>query len=610
MKSPSMRIVVAVIVLAAGWGCGQAFWRRSDDSGDTQHQPVRVTLLNNRNPSADLLIVDKDIELSTAWLNGVVTRLKRANAIQVKRWRRQAENWSFMVRQLVSPLILAREAELDPAVPRSIPRRIGSQELARILAGEDPQRLGDWSGIQNGSHILERLAAGDFAGVLESLDASVLESVCNALGKTRPEEAIDWIGQLKSHRRRQMAYESLVSGWGSEDPTAAMEWLESRSPGRDRSGMGRELLQALGLSDPHLGLENIDRLLDIGVEYERQPAQFLFRKWMAQDPGLALAWAEESEDADVFLAVAVQELARTDLERAVRLYGQLEADAYGRTASTIVSAWLAKDPEAAGAWARGIEDAELRTRAMLEIADYWVERDPDTAIQWGMALDQERLASETFKGRTASFLEKLERTQPGRLFDEPVLGNLLRNQEVLRISPLFSLFSESDPEAAAALLATMPDPEDRGMIGVIVANWARDDPAAAAGWIEALPEGDARLFASEQLVRAWADIDAASAESWAHHVYGNLNELGLEPFADALSTAYHYAGDFSKALSYADQVSDANRRGQLLAGLFGAWVDVDRSGAIEAFRQTDLSELALEHRERIQGEVFLGVLEH
>ena len=58
----------------------------------------------------------------------------------------------------------------------------------------------------------------------------------------------------------------------------------------------------------------------------------------------------------------------------------------------------------------------------------------------------------------------------------------------------------------------------------LAANWAVKDPAAAAGWVRTLPEGEARLWAQKNLAKHWADYEPKAARQWVNSLPADARE--------------------------------------------------------------------------------------
>lgn len=604
--------MLAALALGAGWFCGHLVWPDRAQSDHSARIVVAPDLSGESNPAE--VFVPFNGPITTEWLVNLADHIDRLNGPRLTRLRREAEGWHPLAQRLVLPLIQARQALLDPPIPRATPPPINPEELALLMVGGDRDQLGGWIETEEGVKVLECLRAGDIAGVFAVIDDGAtfygtLFWFCQELGKLNPRQTIEWIQQIKSHQSRQKAFGGLVSGWANEDPEAAMAWLESLPPGLDRSTMGDHLLQTLQHRWPNFGLENIDRILAIGTGTNSRPAETLFKGWISKAPDDALAWAKGREDADEFLAMAVDELSRSHRDRAVELYQKLPPNKKASAAGSIVTAWLSDDPDAAGAWARSLENEEARSDVALKLAAHWANRDSDTALQWLSDFSTEELIQRVGWHWMESFLAELD-AESSRRFREELREvfsrGLPEGLEDHTMRGVFNGLAEDDPSAAAELLTLMPDQLDNRMVSSLAHNWGRDDPAAAAQWVAGLPEGETMTAAAVDLFDSWAEIDRTAAASWLEQYSEGLEKTGLGRMARSLASAYLGAREFELAKVYADQIDNPLSRGDFLESLYRSWVERNPEAAFESYRQTDLSEVPLAFRAQLENVVFFG----
>ncbi|CAN5380024.1 hypothetical protein BH23VER1_BH23VER1_19910 [soil metagenome] len=245
------------------------------------------------------------------------------------------------------------------------------------------------------------------------------------------------------------------------------------------------------------------------------------------------------------ISAIARDLARTDPPAAIRWISESITDPKLRLqAARDVLHHLARGaPEVAADFLA--TDVTFPARDHVGLAETfvaaWSEADPPTALAW--ALSQE---GDLRKGSLQAYF----RTPDARAFallesaaiDDAERASLLRNATHLATIDLpryLSLVAEMpDAKAATSTLANTAAALARdGNFGeatsvidallsegeaavvspaqVVVAQFARADPAAAAEWLDTFPDGDARTYGVRNLLDTWARSDPAAAARYA-----------------------------------------------------------------------------------------------
>lgn len=111
-------------------------------------------------------------------------------------------------------------------------------------------------------------------------------------------------------------------------------------------------------------------------------------------------------------------------------------------------------------------------------------------------------------------LNRLEMGERQQLWERT--QNLPAEQRTRARENLVNFTSMTDPQEAAAWLQPQPgDSPDTVLASRLVANWALDDGPAAAHWTTALPEGEAKIWATWNLARQRHRVDGPAVEKWA-----------------------------------------------------------------------------------------------
>jgi hypothetical protein len=209
----------------------------------------------------------------------------------------------------------------------------------------------------------------------------------------------------------------------------------------------------------------------------------------------------------------------------------------------LVRRWVAEDPEQASAWAEGIGGGEERRQILDTVAIAWANQDMDADAQWARQLptEEERwsalslVANEVARREPAVALSLALELSASQGRDDLITHALsewaahdgpsaaswaARNLESgLReraFSEIAAAWSDSDPMAAATFtLQALPPgkPLDDSVVG-IVQRWVQKEPPLVAGWVEHFPEGVLRNTALEVVAKLWADADVEQSASW------------------------------------------------------------------------------------------------
>lgn len=216
---------------------------------------------------------------------------------------------------------------------------------------------------------------------------------------------------------------------------------------------------------------------------EPDQRQAWLREMVKHDPEGAIRWVEQRQEGSE-RGEATRELAlvwtETDLEAALAWLQNMPDLSRRQSAQSSICAQLANsDAPAALALAETLELGAQKSSLLENLAAQWVGRDADAALAWAK-----------------------ERSDPNER--ERVLGRVAA--AVAQKSPL---------EAANLVASEMSDgPEGTSAIVSVVYHWAQQDPAAAAQWVSAFPEGNIGKEAAGNLAGLWAEKDFDAADEW------------------------------------------------------------------------------------------------
>jgi hypothetical protein len=331
-----------------------------------------------------------------------------------------------------------------------------------------------------------------------------------ALAAHDPERAFELAGQLDPADLRSAAQQAVIQTWAREDASAVAERIEAMPPSPGR----------------------------------RELEQLLAEQYAREHPDEAIAWAQRrSGPAGIELLTAVLNgIAQEDAERAVDIASTFDTGTLQRQAlSTVISNLAWQRPEVAAQFVDRLPAGAERADAMQQIAGAWGEQDPDAASAWAAGLD-EPLRSRAMLNigshlaymdpeRATDIVHQLKGAPRAQLVQEIASGWAQTDPGRARewisqfegegnypqlVSAVAQGTAAHDPRAALDLAAGIEGEEARdGAIGSIVHTWASTDPESAAIYVERLPSPSARLAAVNGVVSGWARYDPAATRTWA-----------------------------------------------------------------------------------------------
>ncbi|MEO8350359.1 MAG: hypothetical protein ABI680_01430 [Chthoniobacteraceae bacterium] len=230
---------------------------------------------------------------------------------------------------------------------------------------------------------------------------------------------------------------------------------------------------------------------------------------------------------------------------------------------SVFSTWARQNPQESIAWAQehGImgQGNDTDNWPMAVIVNEIAEQNPDWALQ-------------------------LAEAQPRSQARGAMLGAM--------ISGL--LEQKSQAEVRDQILALSDESLRNGMLVNLVSRVAREDPAATAAWVQALPAGEGRERAMTELINRWSDQDLAGAAAF-------LNQYPPSPETDGArqrlaETAVR--NDPQSAIAWAGSITQEEQRFDALSSVVRRWYRNDADAA-RAWLQN--SALAPEARARLLG---------
>lgn len=330
----------------------------------------------------------------------------------------------------------------------------------------------------------------------------------------------------------------------------------------------------------------------------------LFSQWAEVDPLAALAHTDTMGRGGFFVKPTVlQSWASTDPEGAAQylednprdfaMMGMMGGGRGQGAAGTIATEWARQDPEAALAWAKGLEGREA-SGAIANVIKQVASDDPAAALAMANGLDEESkqaaYASIALEwGRDdwdamESWARGLPVEQRDRALAEGVEG-----------------LAQRDPQEAAAKLLTISEGSVRdNAYDDVIENWAQENPQAAMDFLLANGSEAAQEDAMREAMGPLARTNPAAA-------LDVINSLDDNAVRDRAVSTYVFSAndtDPQETVTLAATIGDEESRTRAVGMAAGRWLLEDQAAATSYFESSDLIEP--ETLQRIQDRVENG----
>ena len=180
-------------------------------------------------------------------------------------------------------------------------------------------------------------------------------------------------------------------------------------------------------------------------------------------------------------------------------------------ASTLIGAWAKDNPQAAAEWALAratLDDGDApESRRVNAAFNQWLQADEAAALAWCAHLPASRLRDE-LDNNAAALLSRDGKIDEAQALFHPRPGESAAQV----IASIAMARAKDDPMAAALWLDSFPPETDTTIaIKPLLEKWIELDSSAAASWVEAQPAGRRREAALQAYTQATAEIDPAAA---------------------------------------------------------------------------------------------------
>ncbi|HEX5790541.1 MAG TPA: hypothetical protein VFY13_05275, partial [Luteolibacter sp.] len=252
--------------------------------------------------------------------------------------------------------------------------------------------------------------------------------------------------------------------------------------------------------------------------------------------------------------------------------------------SLIAGEWAKQDPQAALAWANGLE--REKSGAISSVIGQVAKDDPAKAAQMLAGLSPEDSGSSYRRVAEAYGAKNFAEAQAW-------VQSLPADQQADAMASAISGLAKTNPQAAATQVAAMQAGEAKDTaVGNVVSSMARQDPQRAAEFLAQNASPDAQSESMRDIMPNWVNKDATAAYNYA-------NSLPTGPVRDSALRSYLWSNNTaepSTLVTVAETISDEGDRNRTVGWMVGRWMREDEAAA-RAYveRTTSISDQMKQH---------------
>jgi len=276
-------------------------------------------------------------------------------------------------------------------------------EFARSLAETRTlihAKMRQWLAVQaaggdDNDHSMQELEAllanGDAVDIIQSLSPDELNTpfgmeVLGQWTQTDLVSATNWVAT------NQNAMEDLTAvvaqNWAAR-PADLMDYLSQVPEGAWKQNFLLETASLLTTKNPETALSLAQQMSPGSVQTNF--LQSVAGDWISSDPTAALAWIRQVDDPvlqEQLIAAAAKSYALTNPAQAADLLASSvkSPDVVNDAALSILSTWVAHDPQGAANWATLFPRGDTQSAAINLVSNHWLQTDPASASQWVQSL--------------------------------------------------------------------------------------------------------------------------------------------------------------------------------------------------------------------------------
>ncbi len=256
-----------------------------------------------------------------------------------------------------------------------------------------------------------------------------------------------------------------------------------------------------------------------------------------------------------------------------------------RELNMLMSQWAGADPAAALASVKDSKEWPGQMAASTVLTK-WVASNPDAAIAW--ATENGKAADQTENGNyyMVGLLGALAKTDLDRAATLAQSMNRSRARGDAMDRVLDQYLTQRSPEATQAWAASLgASPFKDGVQSRLAGRLADKDAPAAAAWASTLPDSENKPKVLSEVVQRWSREQPNEAGAW-------LNQFPASPATDEPREAFAMQvqkSDPEAAIAWAATITDAERRERATRDLLRSWSEREPEQARQWVDSSQLS---------------------
>ena len=408
------------------------------------------------------------------------------------------------------------------------------------------------------AHLLAQLADGTDTAALLALQvndsdatSSSLRSELNETVKTDPQKAIaDAIAQVPISKL-ESTLEDLFESWAKSDPYAAWNAIALTPLTIDQGDLQTEVIDEWFKKDPSKAAAF---LTENTATIDRNSLDNVAEGLIALDPKKALAWAEDAvtpHSRDLFRAVASQlgnSAPDTFLDALEAGFLSNSPDPAGNIES-FASSYARNHEDEALAWASTFQ-GDYRTNVISEIVGRNSTKNPEASFD---LIENSQLTSKDLASMTSDIDDLALHDLPRYLALFESATEEVANKAISKAAYVLTLDDRYSEARELYAQTGFQNSDIENQAQDTVTEWTQNDPTGAVGWVEEIPSGSSRNYATQNLVDQWVRHDREGALTYAQSLPEGSHERQFAALALAERLA---AGAPDDAIAWAREIAN------------------------------------------------------
>ncbi|MGV3772063.1 MAG: hypothetical protein ACO1QB_04115 [Verrucomicrobiales bacterium] len=405
-------------------------------------------------------------------------------------------------------------------------RRVAASTLVK-LKGENVLLLLDAANLKDNKNLatwilpaLMEINPEAVAGFLTahpdiSKDSFLIKEIASALIEHSPSAAFEMVRTFIKPGKEEYFISELWGEWLQIDPLSAAAMIDSAGfHDEEKFRLLNRISGSWSKKDPVAALAWVKTLTD---ERSKSEALGAFDvTFMTSDSLFAelMIVAEKPEQKTHLVRTRASHLATEDIQSALNWAASLsEEDMRDPARSQIYERWVETDPEKFAQHLVLSKEAEKQTYLFEQSIKGWASEDLDAASSWveNMAAGNER---DQALAALLPAIRNKDSLKAVALLNQ-IDDKKSRNKAILSVVGTYAI---NDGPSAVALANQLPHQDQPEAYERLMKTWGVKDKNAAGNWVKTLASGKGRDAALKEYVKVIAREDPATAIQWANAI--------------------------------------------------------------------------------------------